>query len=76
MVEKFLKFIEKSQYKNVLLKTIFDIKTNNLSWYDVKTFKGVKWAYRIRKWDVRIIFKRDWEKVKILKVDNRWDVYK
>lgn len=76
MVEKFFKFIEKSQYKDVLLKAISNIKSNNLSWYDVKPLKGVKWAFRIRKWDVRIIFKKEWEKVKILKVDNRWDVYK
>ncbi len=76
MTEKFLKFIEKSKYKDVLLNTISDIKQNKLSWYDVKPFKGVKGAYRVRKGDVRIIFKREWEKVKILKVDNRGDVYK
>ena len=73
MVEK---FIEKSQYKEVLLRTIIDIKTNNLSNYDLKPYKWIKWAYRIRKWDVRILFRKEWEKVVIMKVDNRWDVYK
>ncbi len=76
MVEKFMKFIEKSQYKEVLLKTIIDIKSNNLANYDLKPYKGIKKAFRIRKWDVRIVFRKEWDRVIIMKVDNRWDVYK
>ena len=36
MVQKFLKFIEKSKYKDKLLEVIKDIYYNNLDKYDVK----------------------------------------
>jgi hypothetical protein len=36
MVEKFIKFIEKSPLKNVLLAILRDIYNNNLEGYDIK----------------------------------------
>ena len=76
MIKKFLKFIQKSPYRNILLKIAKDIQSNNLWWYDLKPMVWMKSTYRIRKWDVRIIFKKEGENIIILKVDNRWDVYK
>jgi hypothetical protein len=36
MVEKFIKFIEKSQHKDLYLQIVRDIYDNNLSTYDIK----------------------------------------
>ena len=76
MVEKFLKFIEKSPIKDVLLAILRDIYNGNLGGYDIKLMQGYKDVYRIRKWSIRIIFKRTKNWNRILKIDNRWDVYK
>lgn len=76
MVEKFLKFIEKSPIKDVLLAILRDIYNDNLGGYDIKLMQGYKDVYRIRKWSIRIIFKRTKNWNRILKIDNRWDVYK
>jgi len=76
MVEKFIKFIEKSPIKNVLLAILRDIYNDALDSYDVKPMQWYKDVYRLRKWTIRFIFRRtkDWNR--ILKIDNRWDVYK
>ena len=76
MVEKFIKFIEKSPLKNVLLTILRDIYNDNLEGYDIKPMQWHKDVYRLRKWTIRFIFRRtrDWNR--ILKIDNRWDVYK
>lgn len=49
MVEKFLKFIEKSPIKDVLLAILRDIYNDNLGGYDIKLMQGYKDVYRIRK---------------------------
>ena len=76
MVEKFIKFIEKSPIKNVLLAILRDIYNDNLEDYDIKPIQWYKDVYRLRKWTIRFIFRRtkDWNR--ILRIDNRWDVYK
>ena len=76
MVEKFLKFIEKSPIKDVLLAILRDIYNGNLGGYDIKLMQWYKDVYRIRKWSIRIIFKRTKNWNRILKIDNRWGVYK
>lgn len=76
MVEKFIKFIEKSPIKNVLLAILRDIYNDNLKDYDIKPMQWYKDVYRLRKWTIRFIFRKtkDWNR--ILRIDNRWDVYK
>jgi len=76
MVEKFIKFIEKSPIKNVLLAILRDIYNDRLDGYDVKPMQWYKDVYRLRKWTIRFIFRKtkDWNR--ILKIDNRWDIYK
>lgn len=75
MVKKFIKFIEKSPYKDRFLKVIEDIYTNNLSQYDVKPLMGKPWLFRLRIWTVRFIFEKTdhWNIIK--EVNNRWDIY-
>lgn len=75
MVQKFLKFIEKSKYKDKLLEVIKDIYYNNLDKYDVKPLSWKQWHYRIRVGSVRIIFVKTSEKNLIVTVDNRGDIY-
>ena len=44
MVKKFIKFIEKSPYKDRFLKIIEDIHKNNLSQYDIKPLSWKPWS--------------------------------
>ncbi len=76
MVEKFLKFIAKSQFKGILLKVLQDIYDDNLSKYDVKTIEWKKWYYRLRKGNIRFIFKKTENWNRVIDIDNRWDIYK
>ena len=76
MVEKFIKFIEKSPFKSVFLKILKDILDNNLWDYDIKPIEWSKDMFRLRKWSVRFIFKRTPSWNKIVNINNRWDVYK
>jgi hypothetical protein len=75
MVQKFIKFIEKSQYKNRLLQVIQDIYLDNLDWYDLKQIVNAKDHYRIRERTVRVIFEKasNWNLIK--EINNRWDIY-
>ena len=76
MVEKFLKFIEKSPIRNTLLIILKDIYEDKLDNYDIKSMQWYKDMYRIRKWNIRIIFKKTKNWNMIIKIDKRWDVYK
>ena len=58
MVEKFIKFIEKSPIRNTLLEIVEDIYKDNLNNYQITPIQWNKWLYRIRKWTIRIIFRR------------------
>lgn len=58
MVQKFLKFIETSPYKERLLSILEDIYHDRLEEYDIKPLKGLKNHYRIRVGSVRIIFEK------------------
>lgn len=76
MVEKFIKFIEKSPIKEVLLGIVNDIYEDNLKDYQITPIQWNKSVYRIRKWTVRIVFRRTDEGNRIILIENRWDVYK
>ena len=43
---------------------------------DVKKLKGIVNGYRLRVGSVRVLFERVGEKVTVVKIDNRGDVYK
>lgn len=75
MVDKILKFISKSLYKQRLLKLLYDLGKNNLGEYDIKTIIGYQNHFRVRIGNVRIIFEKQWKNNIVKKIDNRWDVY-
>ena len=43
---------------------------------DVKKLKGIQNAYRLRIGSVRVLFEKSGNKLKIIKIDGRGDVYK
>ena len=43
---------------------------------DVKKLKGIENGYRLRVGSVRVLFEKDGDKIHIIKIDNRGDVYK
>ena len=49
---------------------------SNLPAGDVKKLKGIKNGYRLRIGDIRVLFEKDGNKVHVVKIDNRGDVYK
>ena len=75
MVDKVIKFIHKSQYREKLLKFLEDLDFWDISNYDIKAMKGQKNTFRCRIWDVRIVFIKNWNKFEVIKIDNRWDIY-
>ena len=76
MVEKFIKFIEKSQHKNLYLQIVRDIYDNNLSKYDIKPLAWKPWFFRLRVGKIRFIYRKAHGWNKIVDIDNRWDIYK
>ena len=43
---------------------------------DVKKLRGIENGYRLRVGRVRVLFEKTGEKVTVVKIDNRGDVYK
>ena len=43
---------------------------------DVKKLKGIENGYRLRVGGVRVLFEKDGDKVHVVKIDNRGDIYK
>jgi len=76
MVEKFIKFIEKSQHKDLYLQIVRDIYDNNLCTYDIKPFAWKPWFFRLRVGKIRFIYRKTDGWNKIIDIDNRWDIYK
>ena len=75
MVDKIIKFIHKSLYREKLLKFLEDLDFWDISNYDIKTIKWQKNTFRCRIWDVRIVFIKNWDNFEVVKIDNRWDIY-
>lgn len=75
MVDKIIKFIHKSLYREKLLKFLEDLDFWDISNYDIKQMKGQKNTFRCRIWDVRIVFIKNWDNFEVVKIDNRWDIY-
>jgi mRNA-degrading endonuclease RelE of RelBE toxin-antitoxin system len=58
------------------LQSIVDnILKEDYDWYDVKKLSWCRYLYRIRVWKYRIIFQKK-ERVTIIKIDTRWNIYK
>jgi mRNA interferase RelE/StbE len=49
---------------------------NALPLGNVRKLKGIENGYRLRIGSVRVLFEKDGEKVNVIKIDNRGDVYK
>ena len=76
MVQSFIKFIQKSPYKDRLMAIVQDIRDDHLEWYDVRALSGQSNVYRLRSGQIRFIFKKTPQGNRILRVGNRGDVYK
>ncbi len=76
MVQKWEKFISKNPLKNILNKIIIDISNNNLDEYYIKKLSWYENYYRIRKWNIRIVFIKEENVNKIVAVDTRWNIYR
>ncbi len=57
MVKTWEKYIKKSPYKNQLDAIINDIAQNNIDKYYIKLLSWYENLYRIRKWNIIIVFK-------------------
>jgi len=75
MVKKFLKFIDKSPYRDRLLKVVKDIYTDNLDWYDIKRIHWKESTRRLRVWNIRFVIKKTQHWNQIMEVNNRGDIY-
>jgi len=76
MVKKWEKFVNKNIYKDTLNEIIKDILNSNLDWYYIKPLIWYKNYFRIRKWNIRIIFEKNNIENKIVAVDTRWQIYR
>lgn len=74
-INKFLIKLNKKE-KAVFLKIFADIRSLNLSNYDIKALQGITDVFRLRKGDIRIIFVKNKNKGIILDIAYRKDIYK
>ena len=75
MVDKIIKFIHKSLYRDRLLKFLEDLENGNINQYDIKPYQWAKNTFRCRIWNVRIIFEKTKTGYGVVKIDNRGDIY-
>ena len=76
MVKTRQKQLEKFSHILWLKEIIKDILSDNISDYDVKKLSWYRDLYRLRKWKIRIIFRKNIYKIELISIDTRWDVYK
>lgn len=74
-IEKFLRHLIKRE-ELVLRQLLADIKTLNISNYDVRPLQGYKGVFRLRKGKIRIEFIKELSHGRILKVTYRKDAYR
>lgn len=76
MVQKWEKFISKNPYKNIINEIIIDILNNKLDDYYIKKLTWYDNYFRIRKWNIRIVFQKSNQENKIVAVDTRGNIYR
>lgn len=76
MVKNWEKQLDKFSHIFWLNQIISDILLNNISNYDVKKLSWYIDLYRLRKWKIRIIFRKKLSEIDIIKIDTRWYIYK
>ncbi len=76
MVKRWQKQLDNFSHILWLKEIIKDILLNNVFNYDIKKLSWYKDLYRLRKWKIRIIFRKNAEDIEILNIDTRWWVYK
>ncbi len=72
------KFLSKLSQKELAIILGIMQKISNWEFVNLDT-KKLKWEeniYRVRKGNIRIIFKKEWDKWKIINIDFRWNIYK
>lgn len=75
MVKKWLKYARKSRYKKQIWTFLVALEEGNIDQYDIKKMKWLDDHYRVRLWDIRIIFKVKNTVATIIKIQERWDIY-
>jgi mRNA-degrading endonuclease RelE of RelBE toxin-antitoxin system len=77
-MDKYIKFINRlnSKQRSEIQKIIVLILSQNTGWLDISKVQWKKDHYRVRKWDIRIIFSKTPTRNIIIHVWNRWDIYK
>lgn len=73
MTDKITKALQKLQPKErkILEKLLLMIIQGNLSNLDVKKLQGIEGVYRVRKGDMRIIFQKNGDDIRILALERR-----
>lgn len=76
-MDKILKFLQKlsSKERDVLLSILSKIQALQLDWLDVKKLATGEDLYRVRKGNMRIIFRKSGSAGVIINIDYRWGVY-
>ena len=74
-IQKFLKKLTKKERELLIKQILPQIISGEWSNLDLKKMKGKKNLYRVRQGNIRIVFLKQNEKVQILKVAFRKDVY-
>lgn len=71
------KKLKNKEIENRIIKKIEDIeKIKNIQdMSNIKKMRGFENFYRIRIWDYRIWFEYSWNKIILLRVRNRKDIY-
>lgn len=47
----------------------------NFEWLDIKKLAWEKEVMRCRLWNLRIVFKKEWNSYAIIDIWTRWDIY-
>jgi len=78
MTKEWQKKIDKMppKIREELLVIVKNIIVLHLSGYDIVAMEWYPWFFRVRKWKIRIIFTKSWNKGMIQRIDFRGDVYK
>lgn len=78
MVEQRKKDLEKisKAWRDEILKIACLIRDWKTVGFDIKKIQWRQDLYRCRYWKYRIIFSIQWNKIQVIRVWNRWDIYK